>query len=134
MHSEFFPERGTQKSSLFFLLFLISLFLPTPIPKTKQNKHTPKQKNPSHCPVKKTICCEFSSLSLSLYLALECMFLCSMSKNWTNKQLPTMGRKPIPSPSSLLVLIFDGSNPVPKSSPFSASSSTLPGLCDLTIH
>lgn len=55
---------------------------------------------------------------MSFYLALECMFLCSMSRNWTNSQLLTMGRKPIPSPSSLLALTIDGSNPVPKEKSF----------------
>lgn len=100
--SGFVSEKGTQMSSLFFFLFLLSSssYNP-PIPKTKQKISLIVQK--------KTI-----TVSFHLYLALQCMSFCNMSSNCTNKQLPAARRKSIPSRLSLPALTFYGSNPIHK--------------------
>lgn len=70
----------------------------------KKTKNAPKPPNPSHCPE------ENNCVSCLFYLALECMSFHNTRRNWSNKQLPTARRKPIPSRSSLPALTFYGSN------------------------
>lgn len=106
-HFQSLPQKEEHQSPLSSFFYFPGCLLTCPHSQIKPKQMSPKQNSPSHYPDRIQ-----SVVGLPLYLALECILLCNMSRNWTNKQLPTSWRKPIPSPSSLPALTSCGSNPV----------------------
>ena len=86
--SEFALEKGTQKFSLFFLLFPLSSSYHLP-PHFKNKIYPQNQKKIPLLVQKKAIMVRFL-----LYLALECMSFRNISRNRTCKKLLTARREP----------------------------------------